>query len=178
MAGTLRLSGDTVPQHIATGILALIERLQPGDGLCHGDLHPGNVIMTGEGPRIVDWGWAVRGPAALDLGFSHVIHTAIAPRRAEDPQRPRAINAATQSEYVRLTSMSQTALMAEMEHRSGPGAGGVNRVVLQRRRWKPFTGIAFARTAVFDEAAGCGPTVQFIATRPRRLVLPIPRQRA
>jgi len=115
MGGTLRLSGDTVPKHIATGILALIERLQPGDGLCHGDLHPGNVIMTAEGPRIVDWGWAVRGPAALDLGFSHIIHTEIAPRRAENPQRPRATNAATQSEYALLADMSQAALIAEME---------------------------------------------------------------
>ena len=47
MDGTLRLSGGTLPKHIATGILPLIERLSPGDGLCHGDLHPANVIMTG-----------------------------------------------------------------------------------------------------------------------------------
>jgi hypothetical protein len=55
MAGS-RLSGGMVPKHIATGILALIERLAPGDGLCHGDLHPGNVIMTADGPRLIDWG--------------------------------------------------------------------------------------------------------------------------
>jgi hypothetical protein len=40
MNGSLRLSGGTLPKHIATGILTLIERLAPGDGLCHGDLHP------------------------------------------------------------------------------------------------------------------------------------------
>jgi len=115
IVGTIRRSGASVPKHIVTGILALIERLQPGDGLCHGDLHSGNVIMTAEGPKIVDWGWAVRGPAALDLGFSHVIHTEIAPRRAENPQRPWATNAATQSEYARLAGLSQAALRAEME---------------------------------------------------------------
>jgi hypothetical protein len=33
--------GDIVPKHIASGTLALIDRLQhPGDGLCHGDIHP------------------------------------------------------------------------------------------------------------------------------------------
>jgi hypothetical protein len=32
MDGSLRLSGGTLPKHIATGILALIERLPPGDG--------------------------------------------------------------------------------------------------------------------------------------------------
>ena len=56
MNGSSRLSGDMLPKHIATGILNLIERLVPGDGLCHGDLHPGNVIMTADGPRLIDWG--------------------------------------------------------------------------------------------------------------------------
>jgi aminoglycoside phosphotransferase (APT) family kinase protein len=51
----LRNSGGALPQHIATGVVTLIERLSPGDGLCHGDLHPGNVIMTPDGPKIVDW---------------------------------------------------------------------------------------------------------------------------
>ena len=63
MAGSSRLSGGMLPKHIATGILALIERLAPGDGLCHGDLHPGNVIMTADGPRLIDWGGATRAPA-------------------------------------------------------------------------------------------------------------------
>ena len=52
MDGSLRRSGGAVPEHIATGILALIERLRPGDGLCHTDLHPGNVIMTADGLKI------------------------------------------------------------------------------------------------------------------------------
>jgi hypothetical protein len=56
MNGSLRLSGGTLPKHIATGILTLIKRLALGDELCHGDLHPGNVIMTADGPRLIDWG--------------------------------------------------------------------------------------------------------------------------
>src|ERR1700722_16225058 len=59
MAGSSRLS-SALPEHIATGILALIERLAPGDGLCHGDFYPGNVIMTADGPKLVDWGGATR----------------------------------------------------------------------------------------------------------------------
>jgi hypothetical protein len=61
MDATLRLSGGMLPEHIATGILTLIERLAPGDGLCHGDLHPGNVIMTADGPRLIDWTYALGG---------------------------------------------------------------------------------------------------------------------
>jgi tRNA A-37 threonylcarbamoyl transferase component Bud32 len=104
-----------VSEHIATGILALIERLRLGDGLCHGDLHPGNVIMTADGPRIIDWIGAVRAPAALDLASCHVLLSELAPEVADDPQRPRAVNAAAQSEYARLAGMSQAALTAAAE---------------------------------------------------------------
>ena len=115
MEGALRNNGDVVPKHIATGILAYIERLQPGDGLCHGDLHTGNVIMTADGPRLIDWTGAVRAPAAFDLGSCRVALTEIAPEFADNPQRPRAIYAATQSEYARLAGMSETALAAATE---------------------------------------------------------------
>ena len=37
---SLRGSGGRLPEHIATGILALIERLPPGDGLCHAIFTP------------------------------------------------------------------------------------------------------------------------------------------
>jgi Ser/Thr protein kinase RdoA (MazF antagonist) len=114
MDATLRLSGSMLPEHIATGILTLIERLAPGDGLCHGDLHPGNVIMTADGPRLIDWTYAVRGPAAFDLGVCHMLLSEIAPDLVDDPERPRAVNAAVQSEYARLAGMSQVALTAAM----------------------------------------------------------------
>jgi Ser/Thr protein kinase RdoA (MazF antagonist) len=73
MEGSLRFNGGMLPKHIATGILALIERLSPGDGLCHTDLHPDNVIMTAEGPRLIDWSGAVRAPAALDLASCQIL---------------------------------------------------------------------------------------------------------
>ena len=57
------------------------------------DLHPGNVIMTADGPRIVDWTGAVRAPAAFDLGCCHIAMTELAPEVADDPRRPRAVNA-------------------------------------------------------------------------------------
>ena len=111
----LQLSGGSVPKHIATGILTLIERVRPEDGLCHADLHPGNVIMTADGPRLVDWTGAVRAPAAFDLACGHITLVEVAPEFIDDPQRPRAYNAAAQSEYARLAGMSPAALTAVME---------------------------------------------------------------
>jgi len=115
MDAWLRSSGAAVPKPIATGILALIQRLRPGDGLCHADIHPGNVIMTADGPRFVDWGGAVRAPAALDLASCHVSLSELAPELVDNPQRPRAVNAAAQSEYARLAGISQAALTATVE---------------------------------------------------------------
>ena len=104
-----------LPKHIAPEILTLLDRLPPGDGLCHTDLSPGNVIMTSEGPKLVDWAGAMRGPAVLELGFLHVVLSELAPEVADNPERPRATNAAAQTEYARLTGISPAELTAAME---------------------------------------------------------------
>jgi len=111
--GASRVTGG-MPRHIGTGILTLIERLPPGDGLCHAELHPGNVIMTAEGPRLIDWACAVRARAAIDLGHCHVILSELV-AEGIDPERPRALNAAVQSEYARLAGMSPAALTEAIE---------------------------------------------------------------
>jgi tRNA A-37 threonylcarbamoyl transferase component Bud32 len=115
MEGSLQLDDGKVPKHVARDILALIDRLPPGDGLCHTDLSPGNVIMTAEGPKLVDWAGAKRGPAVLELGFLHVVLSELAPEIADNPERPRATNAAAQSEYARLAGISPAELTAAME---------------------------------------------------------------
>jgi aminoglycoside phosphotransferase (APT) family kinase protein len=111
----VRSASGTLPPPIAPGILALIERLQPADELCHGDLHPGNVIMTAAGPRLVDWSGPVRAPAGWDLAVSHILLTELAAEVSDDPERPRAVNAAAQSEYARLAGLSSAALRAAIE---------------------------------------------------------------
>ena len=115
VGGSLRDTSGVVPDHIATGVLALIDRLTPGDGLCQGDLNSGNVIMTAEGPRLIDWLGAVRAPAAYDLACCHVIFFETAPEIAPDPERPIAVGAAMQAEYARLAGVTLAALTAEVE---------------------------------------------------------------
>ena len=104
----------TLPKHLAAGVLTLIDRLRPGDGLCHTDLHPGNVIMTGDGPKIIDWAGALRAPAVFDIGRAHVTLSELVPEDA-DPELLRAINAAMQSEYARLAGISLAKLTAAMQ---------------------------------------------------------------
>lgn len=115
MESALRYGVGALPAHLAAGVLALIDRLTPGDGLCHCDLHPGNVVMAADGPRLVDWAFMVRAPAALDIGISHVLLSELTPGTVDNPERPRAVEAALRSEYGRLAGVSAVALTAAID---------------------------------------------------------------
>ena len=104
-----------LPEPIVKGVLALIDRLPPDDRLSHCDLHPGNVIMTAEGPRLIDWTATKRGGAPLDLACCHFLRTELVVESLGAPERQRALDAAVQSEYARLAGVSPAALTAAME---------------------------------------------------------------
>jgi len=50
--------------------LDTLDSLPDGESLCHGDLHPGNVIMSPDGPRIIDWDNACVGSPLADVARS------------------------------------------------------------------------------------------------------------
>lgn len=116
MERAFRRAGDIAPKHIASGALSLIDRLhRPDDGLCHGDIHPGNVIMTADGPHLIDWTFSIRAPVALDHALTHISLTEFALDVTDNPRRPLAVNAAAQAEYARLTGKPAAMLNRDME---------------------------------------------------------------
>ncbi|MEU4830781.1 phosphotransferase [Streptosporangium sp. NPDC023615] len=46
---------------------------RPGNRLLHLDLHPGNVLLTDDGPRVIDWANAARGTPAVDVACTWLI---------------------------------------------------------------------------------------------------------
>lgn len=55
-------SADAIDEVAIAGLRDAVARHSPamqvasaGSTLCHGDVHPGNVIMTGAGPLLIDW---------------------------------------------------------------------------------------------------------------------------
>jgi len=48
-------------------------KLPDGDSLCHGDLHPGNIIMSTGGPVIIDWPAGSRGNPWGDVAMSSAL---------------------------------------------------------------------------------------------------------
>jgi aminoglycoside phosphotransferase (APT) family kinase protein len=56
--------------------LARLHEIQPDDGdlvLCHGDLHPFNLLAVGDRVVVLDWTAAVVAPAAYDVGFTWLL---------------------------------------------------------------------------------------------------------
>ena len=65
--------GDDIDDGARSGLLAAIERHAgwrefDGGVVCHGDVHPGNVMMTVDGPVLIDWDLLCFAPAGWDHG--------------------------------------------------------------------------------------------------------------
>jgi aminoglycoside phosphotransferase (APT) family kinase protein len=91
-----------------------------GRALVHGDLHPGNVMLTSDGPIVIDWTNAARGPAGADLAVTWLL---MAAAEAPGSAAERMAVAAFRRAYVRFflaqvdRAEAAAALPAVLEHR-------------------------------------------------------------
>ena len=60
-------SAAPLPDELRGDVLRVLDELPDGDRLCHGDLHPGNMLGTLKAPAIIDWGDASRGEPLGDV---------------------------------------------------------------------------------------------------------------
>ena len=68
----IRRAADAVDPSLDAA-LALLPELIGSPRLCHGDLHPGNVILAPEGPVIIDWFDASRGDPVADVARTSLL---------------------------------------------------------------------------------------------------------
>jgi thiamine kinase-like enzyme len=66
---------------LRTKTLALLDTLPDDQRLCHGDYHPGNVILTEAGPIVIDWMTARAGSPWMDVARTSLI-LSIGPKSA------------------------------------------------------------------------------------------------
>jgi len=59
--------------HAITGPAELPAPVGEGGHLLHLDLHPENVILTAEGPVVIDWANAARGPPLADVAHTWLV---------------------------------------------------------------------------------------------------------
>lgn len=66
-----------LPLSVGAGELADVPHsFGDGDSLLHGDLHPGNVLLTADGPVVIDWANAAIGPAGADAAMTWLLMAA------------------------------------------------------------------------------------------------------
>jgi len=63
------VAGD-VGAETAARIHTAVDALPDGNAVCHGDFHPDNIIMSEQGPMIIDWGPATSGNPAGDVAWT------------------------------------------------------------------------------------------------------------
>jgi thiamine kinase len=63
-----------LPADLRDAALAVLDTLPGGDRLCHGDLHPGNMLGSLDAPVVIDWGDAARGDPTGDHARTLLVH--------------------------------------------------------------------------------------------------------
>jgi uncharacterized protein (TIGR02172 family) len=66
---------DGLPGDCRQAAQQALQRLPKGDQLCHGDFHPGNILMTARGPVIIDWTDATQGNPLADVARTRLLVT-------------------------------------------------------------------------------------------------------
>ena len=61
-----RIQAAAVPRHLRAFAARVLDGLPDGDRLCHGDYHPGNVLLADGRTAVIDWGAATRGAPEAD----------------------------------------------------------------------------------------------------------------
>jgi uncharacterized protein (TIGR02172 family) len=113
--------GETsrLTDEVKTWACRAVDALPDGDAVCHGDYHPGNILMTARGPVIIDWMSVTSGDPTADVArtvllFRHAaVPPGLAPAAAEmlEALRRQFVNAYLQA-YARLRPYSSAELEA------------------------------------------------------------------
>ncbi|MFW6366511.1 MAG: phosphotransferase family protein, partial [Spirochaetota bacterium] len=92
-------------------VLAILSRLPHGNTVCHGDFHPDNILLTSDGPVIIDWITCTNGTAAADIARSQILMMKSA--------LPPGMHPITQRILLRFRSLFYATYIREYRKRSG-----------------------------------------------------------
>jgi uncharacterized protein (TIGR02172 family) len=66
-------SAEALPENVRQSALRALDVLPEDDKLCHGDFHPGNILLTSRGRVIIDWIDSSRGSPLMDVARSTLL---------------------------------------------------------------------------------------------------------
>ena len=62
-----------IEQKLLDFVLSVFDGLPRGNAVCHGDFHPGNLLMQGGDYYIIDWSGAYRSNYLSDIAHSYLL---------------------------------------------------------------------------------------------------------
>lgn len=68
-----RIDQSVAPDECKAKARTMLELLPDGNYLCHGDFHPGNMILNNCRMSIIDWDYACIGPKEFDVAMTFTI---------------------------------------------------------------------------------------------------------
>ncbi|MBO3740337.1 phosphotransferase family protein [Actinoplanes flavus] len=113
-----------------------------GDALLHTDLNNANVLVSDDGARIVDWGWATRGAPWLDAGYwvLWLIAAGHAPRSAE--QWAAHVPSWRTAESEGITAFAEATELIWREIGGSNPDGWTRRLMEASKTWREFRSAA------------------------------------
>ena len=72
-AAYLTEKADIPEAELKAFVLALLSELPRGNSICHGDFHPGNIIINNKKYYIIDWFGATSGDIQSDIAHTYLI---------------------------------------------------------------------------------------------------------
>lgn len=66
-------AADPLPASVKQSLLAALTNLPDGDSICHGDFHPGNILLTPAHAVVIDWIDASIGNPLADVARTTII---------------------------------------------------------------------------------------------------------
>ena len=66
-------AAQSLSPQLRTAALTGLDKLPTGNRLCHGDFHPGNILLGSAGPCIIDWVDATIGNPLADVARTSII---------------------------------------------------------------------------------------------------------
>jgi len=67
------LHANALPTQFRSAIVTSLNTLTDGNRICHGDFHPGNILLTGRAEVVIDWIDATLGNPLADVARSSIL---------------------------------------------------------------------------------------------------------
>lgn len=110
LAAFIRQSASFLGERL-NPVLTVLESLPEGDSICHGDLHPDNILQSEGRLTAIDWMDANRGDPLCDVARTSMIYLSPfleMPPLSISPEFSHQLNDAYLTEYCRITGVNLT----------------------------------------------------------------------